>query len=1180
MRQNSKQISNPFSTGGGGNNFETNVQASFVALMMSSGFAPCLPLWPIKKIKLQGKYKGFDTDDLIVYISNPLDGKERRLLGQIKHSISITKGSNVFGEVIQATWNDFKNPDIFNAGEDVIALITGPLSATDINDVRTILERARHSEDSVDFLTQVSQVNFSSESQRRKLEAFRFHLKNANDGVDLSDNELWQFMKSYHLLGYDLDIKAGVTLSLLQSLIGQYSPENAHSLWSQIINEVRSANQNAGTITIESLPDELRVAFEKRTVETIPADLILTQEDKGITDWISITHASDLAIACLMGSWDEKCDSDMIIAGQVANEDYGSWIAKIREVLQMPESPLQFIDGKWSIKERIDLWQVLGSLLFDEHLDRFKQFAVEVLKEQHPMFELPPEERYAAGIHGKVSSYSGSLKNGLAEGLALIGGQSQMLTHCSAGKAETIAILAIREIFEEANSVLWGSLNRFLPLLAEAAPNEFLNIVESALLQTPCPFTELFNQEGDGLTGGNYITGLLWALETLAWNEEYLARVTVILGEIDVMDPGGRWANRPANSLTTIFLPWLPQTTASVEKRKVAMQTLQKELPDIAWKILLTLLPNQHQTSSGSSKPAWRWTLPEEQTKGISQQDYWEQVSCYTNMAVDLAKNNLTRLSELVSVLNNLPQPAFDNLLEHLESDEITGKLEAERYPLWSTLESFITNHKKYSDSKWALKADQIGKLCEIAESLAPQTPEIRYQRLFSHPAANLFDELGNWEEQRKILIEKRKNAIREILAKSGFATLIKFADDVESAWEIGLSLGFLEDAPADSAFLPNLLDSTNSNIVQLISGFIWARCLDRGWVWADQIDMSGWSISQIRQLLIYLPFQQETWERVAQLLKENEVEYWSNVSVNPYYAEGSLEEAINKLLEYNRPNAALSCIYCMLHSKQPLDQPRTVKALLAAVSSKEPPYSMDVYHTIDIIKELQKDPETNPDDLFRIEWAYLSILDRDRGSSPMLLERRLASHPEFFCEVIRLIYTSKNEDKTKKRLTEDQTAIATNAFRLLRKWQTPPGLQSDGSFSADQFNKWLDSIKKACSESGHLEVALSHLGNVLIHCPPDSSGLWINSTVGQAINTKDAEDIRRGFYNGIINSRGVHRVDPTGAPEKELAAKYRQQASDVENQGYQRFTVTLRSLADSYEREAKQIIDTHGSSK
>jgi len=270
--------------------------------MLSGGFAPCLPPLPITRIKLQGKYVGYDTDDAIVFVGSPDGKKERKLLCQIKHSVKITKTNKEFGEIIQAAWNDLNNSNVFTVGTDLIALITGPLSATDVNDVRTILEWARSELSAGEFLTKVNLTITSSKKKREKLIAFQTHLKNANGGTDVSDEKLWQFMKSFHLLGYDLDIKAGVISSLLQSLISQYSFENAQALWTQIIDEVQLANQNAGTITADSISEEIRSAFQKPGIEKIPADLGIKPSAPAVTNWSDMK----LAIANLLGGWDEN----------------------------------------------------------------------------------------------------------------------------------------------------------------------------------------------------------------------------------------------------------------------------------------------------------------------------------------------------------------------------------------------------------------------------------------------------------------------------------------------------------------------------------------------------------------------------------------------------------------------------------------------------------------------------------------------------------------------------------------------------------------------------------------------------------------------------------------------------------------------------------------------------------
>jgi hypothetical protein len=260
MAKPAKQQSNPYSTGGGGPNFETRVQAAFTVLMLTGRLAPCLPPFPITEIKLQGQYAGFNTEDFIVFSKHQETEKEAKLLAQIKHEISITASNEIFSEVIQSTWNDFCDEN-FDSSTDALALITGPLSATDINDVRPILEWARHSEDEEEFFTKINTANFSSEAKKKKLEAFKTHLKTANDGTDVSHRELWEFLKVFHLIGYDLDTEAGGTLSLLHSLIAQYSNEAAPFLWARVVDAVQTANQSAGTLTLETLPEDIRTAF-------------------------------------------------------------------------------------------------------------------------------------------------------------------------------------------------------------------------------------------------------------------------------------------------------------------------------------------------------------------------------------------------------------------------------------------------------------------------------------------------------------------------------------------------------------------------------------------------------------------------------------------------------------------------------------------------------------------------------------------------------------------------------------------------------------------------------------------------------------------------------------------------------------------------------------------------------
>jgi hypothetical protein len=326
----------------------------------------------------------------------------------------------------------------------------------------------------------------------------------------------------------------------------------------------------------------------------------------------------------------------------------------------------------------------------------------------------------------------------------------------------------------------------------------------------------------------------------------------------------------------------------------------------------------------------------------------------------------------------------------------------------------------------------------------------------------------------------------------------------------------------------------------------------------------------------MYLPFRVDTWRRASKWLGDSESTYWQEVQVNPYQSDSDLLFAVDKLLEAERPQPAIDCLAYRLHNKLQLDCERTVKVLLDAVSVSEPLGTMDTYHVIELINALQNDPGTDQDDLFKVEWAYLQLLDRDQGAEPKLLEIRLATQPEFFCEVIQLIYRSKNKPNGGEEPDEEKKDIATNAWRLLREWKRPPGLQKDGTFSEERFEAWLKSVKDQCTKSGHLEVALIKIGEVLLYCPADPQGLWIVHAAVSALNDRDAVEMRSGFRTEVYNSRGVHWVDPTGKPERELATQWRKKADAVENAGFARFAATLRELAESYDREAERITAEH----
>ena len=166
--------------------------------------------------------------------------------------------------VIHAAWRDFSNPNLFNPDIDHIALITGPLSAADIENVRPILEWSRHCHSAAEFFKKMETAKFSSEKKRDKLAVFKHHLEQVNENTPLDEDVFWRFLKCFHLLGYDFDTEAGSTQSLIQTLLGLglNDQSNTHDVWNELLTVDQNSNQNAGTISLATLPTTLVEKFK------------------------------------------------------------------------------------------------------------------------------------------------------------------------------------------------------------------------------------------------------------------------------------------------------------------------------------------------------------------------------------------------------------------------------------------------------------------------------------------------------------------------------------------------------------------------------------------------------------------------------------------------------------------------------------------------------------------------------------------------------------------------------------------------------------------------------------------------------------------------------------------------------------------------------------------------------
>lgn len=1159
-----KNLSNAFSTGDGGGHFENHVQSSYVVLMLTGGFVPTLPSWSIDRIALQGKVEGYSTDDMIVTVSQE-NNKFIKLLCQIKHQIMIQNSNKIFQEVIDAAWADFNNPNLFDKGIDKIALITGVINRTDYKLI-DVLNQAKSVDDVDVFYNRLEQGQFLSDAARTKFEVLRNSLKIANNAVEPSRKQIFDFAKSFHILIYDVGREQSVVLSLIRSHMAQYCYGRVEKVWGRITDIVAEHNQNAGIITRAMLPEDILEEFsdKKRTVVKQHFEEQDIQQD--INFDIRREDQILLLRLAMIGSWNDKNDKDKQLIADYLNEDYDTIIDKIREYIDSDNALITVKGTVWSFNNRMDIYSFYVEKLIESDFDKFSELSLDVLSETDKTYL--DDNSTALMYSSNLFSYSNEIRKGVSEGLAIIGNVELSSNRCGVDYNQSTINSILVKLLRDSDWRLWISLESLFPLLCESSPTTFLKCMQEKMTQDVALFEELFSKEGSGIFGRNYMTGILWSLEKLAWFKEYFYDSILVTVDLAKIDHGGTWANRPINSLIDIFLPWHPQTLVSFQDKQNVINVIITRYQSVAYELLVKLLPYNMSSTSGTVKPI---IIPIEipEKIAVTHGQYFAEVDWYSNRLVDFLEDNLDYLSRFIDHMHSLTRNAFDRFLNVLKSDKVVNLPDANKVDLWDELQDFINHHMRFPDADWSLDKEDIEKLLAINEIVAPQNKLLKARRLFSYDTYKLMNDNGDYKEQREAVEALRVDTLDKVCSENGIDGIMKLCELVESPYNVGYSLSFTEQLELIIGNISSFILSRKDYQNLFLKGFLNGCFVQEKMEIVNEIFADRTQIEERIEIAVNLPFQRETWKSLDEWLGEQAISYWEHTEIYTFLEEDDTYYVVEKLNAVKRFDKSIQCIYSLIMHKKDFDTSIIEYTLLELVKRGELLSSSEHHGIEKLITYLQKN-SLNTDNMIAIEWAYLPLLSGKYNPNPITIIKHMSSNPEFYCQIIRMCYKSKYENKTEKV----SSGIANNAWTALSEWNLVPG-QSDDQFSFKEFEEWFAYVSNSTSESGHYEVALQKVGEVLINTPADDD-LWIDSDIAGVVELLEHDHIRRGFRTALFNSRGVHTVDPSGSEDLALSEKYRAMGDDLKEHGYIRFSNVLYDLAKTYLHESKVIQMEH----
>ena len=896
--------------------------------------------------------------------------------------------------------------------------------------------------------------------------------------------------------------------------------------------------------------------------------------------WAEGEGSSDMVFALLIGSWNHNSLADCEIIQRLTGKDYIEWARTIRNVAGLHNPPVINRNGTWKFISRFEGWISLGRILDEDHLRKLLEAVTAAIRADIPQPGMRDTEQVQAFLEGKELNVSFELKNGLAESLAIMGSFPDIPESCTQRYIENFVSHAVREVLTGFGQAEWVALDKILPLLAEASPIDFLNIVQEALEQKNPPFVNQVSP-AYGLNSMPALPyGLIWALESIAWKQDYLKNACVLLGKLSESVMESEKENQALQSLARILFPLLPQTMASSQHRTDVIEDLLKKTPTAGWSLLHELFPKLSSIITVNYRPLWREFIPDNwEPVASSQRELSSQLEMLSDLVVELACNDFEKLSDerFIELLPDLSSSAFDRVLSHLTSNDILHKTEGQRLDLWKKLAGLHQKHSGFSDAWWALNENEVLEIGKVVESIAPKDPIIIHKIVFSNDIYLLISNSDDWDVSNKEKDELRKHTMKELLDSSNQEEVIDFAEDVEDSGNYGFYLAKFADSLTDQLLLPKKLNpNATEKSIELVKNYVGHRWYLQRWNWVDGLDRSKWTPAQTGRFLSWMPFTTETWGRAIDWLGEDEIEYWARTHAHlPHDFEGNPDEAIDKLISFDRGQAALECLADLRYLEKPYNHNLACKALLATKPITRRPLENIAYNLSQIIKELQLNPDLPVDTLLEIEWKHFELFEQHFGVLPRTIESQLSTDPAYFSKVVKIFHRYKSVPPAERNyLTLSESDILDHAiFMFGRHWRSLPGTDSHGSFHPAVFNEWLDEVYRLCGSPELIEEAQDFLGESLIRAPADPDGLWIHREVAQAMNDRSAQAMRHSYFFALRNSRGIYTIEGTGVQERELAERYQIRAEQLQDAGFHRFASTLFSVSQSYASEADEAI-------
>ena len=329
--------------------------------------------------------------------------------------------------------------------------------------------------------------------------------------------------------------------------------------------------------------------------------------------WATDTSAPMLAALTLVGAWDANNDKDTQAITALAGSDYDTVTSLCQQRAGGNDPVMRQSGSAWRFASLEEAFRCLSSKITDGVVERWKQLVLDVLGEANPSYGLNPLEKCVQQLNQPTLQvqYSEELKSGIARSFVMAGSMDG--DGALSGKLRDNVVDIANQLLNQAvgddSGRVWNLIGPRLRYLAEAAPQQFIDVIIDNLEQDSSSLLRAYYADSNDRLFGDpwFHPHLLWALEVLAWSEEYFDDAVECLALLagNRADDKQR-GNRPDESLTAILCGWANFTTVPSDERLAALDSVKRISSPVGWDILFALWPDYSAVITPPATPRFR----------------------------------------------------------------------------------------------------------------------------------------------------------------------------------------------------------------------------------------------------------------------------------------------------------------------------------------------------------------------------------------------------------------------------------------------------------------------------------------------------------------------------------------------------------------------------------------------